>query len=91
MTLVEKLTKDIESIKVRNKRVESDKAWELSWTRKVVILILTYLVIVIFFFVSGLPEPFLNAIVPSLAFVLSTLTLNIIKNWWLKSFHTRNH
>lgn len=89
MTSIEKLTKDIEAIKVRNKRVEHDKAWEMSWTRKIVILLLTYVVIVIFFFFSSLPYPFLNAIVPSLAFFLSSLTLYVIKNWWLKSIHLK--
>ena len=31
------LEKEIESIKKRNKRVELDKAWETSWTRKICI------------------------------------------------------
>ena len=29
------LNKEIEEIKKRNKRVELDKAWETSWTRKI--------------------------------------------------------
>ena len=28
------LEKEIEQIKLRNKKVELDKAWETSWTRK---------------------------------------------------------
>ena len=35
-------------IKERNKRVELDKAWETSWTRKLCICILTYIVVVIY-------------------------------------------
>lgn len=35
------LNKEIEEIKKRNKRVELDKAWETSWTRKICICILT--------------------------------------------------
>jgi hypothetical protein len=79
-----KLEKDILKIKERNKRVELDKEWETSLTRKIAILILTYVVIVIMFIVIGLPSPFLNAIIPSIAFVLSTLTLNPIKRIWMK-------
>jgi len=79
-----KLEKDILKIKERNKRVELDKEWETSFTRKIAILILTYIVIVIVFIVIGLPSPFLNAIIPSIAFVLSTLTLNPIKKIWMK-------
>lgn len=87
MPTIEELQQEIEKIKERNKRVEADKAWETSWARKVVILVLTYLVIVIFFSFAKLPEPFLNAIVPALAFVLSTLTVPVIKKWWLSKFY----
>ena len=37
------LEKEIKQIKDRNKRVELDKSWETSWTRKLTIMILTYL------------------------------------------------
>ena len=83
MPSIEDLQKEIDEIKIRNKRVEADKAWETSWTRKLLVLILTYTVVVIFFFVAKLPEPFINAIVPSLAFVLSTLTVPAFKKWWM--------
>jgi len=84
MATIEELKKELDEIKTRNKRVEADKAWETSWTRKLLILVLTYIVIVIFFLVAKLPDPFANAVVPSVAFVLSTLTVPLFKNWWLK-------
>ena len=87
MTSIKKLEQEIKNIKLRNKRVETDKAWELSWTRKLLVLILTYIVIVVFFFTASLPDPFINAIVPSLAFVLSTLSIPFFKKWWIKNFH----
>ena len=77
------LKKEIEVIKQRNKRVEADKAWETSLSRKIIIAILTYIVIVIFFYFAGLPKPFTNSIVPALAFVVSTLTLPFFKKLWL--------
>jgi len=82
---VKNLEKEIESIKKRNVRVEADKAWETSWTRRILILVLTYIVIVIFFYFAGLQKPFLNSIVPALAFALSTLSLGYFKEIWLKS------
>lgn len=87
MPSLEELKNEIDEIKNRNKRVEADKAWETSWTRKILILALTYIVIVIFFFVAKLPDPFINAIVPSMAFVLSTLTIPVFKKWWLNKIH----
>lgn len=87
MTTLEELKSELEKIQARNNRVENDKAWETSWTRKLLILALTYILIVIFFFVSNLGNPFINAIVPTVGFFLSTLTVPVVKNWWLK--HTK--
>lgn len=84
MTSLEQLQQEIEEIKTRNKRVELDKAWETSWTRKLIVLLLTYVVVVAFFFAARLPDPFANAVVPSVAFVLSTLTIPLFKRWWMK-------
>jgi len=78
-----KLKNELELIKERNKRVELDKAWETSWTRKIIIAVLTYIVIVIFFYFAELPKPLINSIVPSLAFILSTLSLSFFKKIWV--------
>ncbi|MFH1917302.1 MAG: hypothetical protein ABIJ21_08635 [Nanoarchaeota archaeon] len=75
---------EIDEIQERNKRVELDKAWEVSLSRKITIAILTYIVVVIFFYFAGLPKPFVNSIVPALAFLLSTLTLPLFKKMWMK-------
>ncbi|MBT3731345.1 hypothetical protein HN840_03310 [archaeon] len=78
------MEKRIKKIERRNKRVEIDKAWETSFTRKVIIALLTYLVIVLFFFMADLPKPFVNSIVPTSGFVLSTLSLKYFKRFWIK-------
>jgi len=78
------IEKEILEIKERNARVEMDKAWETSGARKVLITILTYIVIVLFFFFAQLPKPFINAIVPTLGFLLSTLSISYFKKLWLK-------
>ena len=83
---IRNLELDIEEIKERNKRVELDKAWEISLSRKITIAILTYIVVVVFFYFAGLPKPFVNSIVPALAFLLSTLTLPLFKKMWIRSY-----
>jgi polyferredoxin len=80
----EQIEQEINQIKERNKKVELDKAWETSWTRRIIILVLTYLVIVLFLYMTKLPNPFLNAIVPAVAFTISTLSLPFFKKIWLK-------
>ena len=42
------LEKEIESIKKRNKRVELDKKWETSFTRRAFICVLTYIIVIIY-------------------------------------------
>jgi preprotein translocase subunit SecF len=78
-----KIEKRLTAIEDRNKKVELDKAWETSLSRKVIISILTYLTIVLFFCVAKLPKPFINSIVPTTGFVLSTLSLPYFKRIWI--------
>ena len=86
----QEIEKEIKNILERNKRVEGDKAWETSWTRKIIITVMTYIVIVVFFLISKLPKPFLNALVPALAFILSTLTVKLFKRIWLEKYYKKN-
>lgn len=81
------IEKEIKKIKKRNARVEADKAWETSNIRKALIAVLTYLVISIFFIFAGITNPFLNAIVPTLGFFLSTLALPFVKKIWIKKIY----
>ncbi|MEK6889569.1 MAG: hypothetical protein AABW82_02770 [Nanoarchaeota archaeon] len=75
----------INQILDRNRRVELDKAWESSKTRRLIISMMTYLIVVLFLFLIEAPKPFLNALVPTLGFILSTLTLSFFKRIWIKS------
>jgi hypothetical protein len=83
------LSQEIEKIKNRNLKVEIDKAWEISFFRKITIAILTYFVIVLFFQFANLSKPFINAIVPTLGFLLSTLSIPFFKNFWIKNIYKR--
>lgn len=83
------LEKEIELIKERNHRVEADKSWETSTTRKISVALLTYLVILVFFLIVKVKDPFLNAIVPTLGFLLSTLSLRFVERKWKERFNGR--
>ena len=84
MTSINDLEKEIFLIKNRNKKVEIDKAWETSWTRKLLLMIFTYLAISFYLRAINIDKPWLNAIVPSIGFLLSTLTLPYFKKIWEK-------
>jgi hypothetical protein len=85
MNKIEKLEKEIELIKRRNKRVEMDKAWESSWARKIIVTLFTYLAMGIYLQAINVLDPWLNAIVPAVAFMLSTLTLPFFKKVWMRN------
>lgn len=86
MANLQQLEKELNKIKERNKKVESDKAWEMSLARRALLTLFTYLAIGIYLKVINIPKPWLNAIVPAVAFMLSTLTLPFFKKLWLKFY-----
>ena len=80
---MEELREEIEQIKERNKRVEKDKAWETSWTRKICIMVLTYIVVVLYSFsISKISNIWLSSLVPVIGFTLSTLSINVVRKIW---------
>jgi len=74
--------KEIVKIQERNKKVELDKAWETSKTRKISIALLTYFVMVLVMYSLKMSSPFIGAIIPTLGFMLSTFSLDFIKAYW---------
>ncbi len=79
---LEKLEKRVSLIEERNKRVEKDKAWETSWLRRILIVVLTYIFAVLYLTIANTTNPFFGAVVPCAGFFLSTLTLRLIKEKW---------
>ena len=77
------IEKEIEQIEQRNKRVEQDKAWETSWTRRICIMILTYIVVIIYsYLIRRTNKIALSSLVPVIGFTLSTLSLKLIRRIW---------
>ncbi|MFH1221893.1 MAG: hypothetical protein V1492_02295 [Candidatus Micrarchaeota archaeon] len=89
MATLEQLEKEIAIIKQRNERVEADKSWETSYTRRGLLMIFTYLAIGFYLQAVAIPQPWLNAIVPSVAFMLSTLTIPFFKKVWLNQVYKK--
>ncbi len=77
----------LRKIEERNRKVEADKAWETSWARRGLLALFTYLAVGFYLQAINIQAPWLNAIVPAVAFMLSTLTMPFFKELWLK--HTR--
>ncbi len=81
--------KEIENIKKRNMKVEADKAWETSNTRRAIISAMTYLTVGLFLFYIKTPDPFIIALVPTIGYLLSTFTMPVLKKIWLDKIYKR--
>ena len=82
---MKELEEKIQKVEERNKRVEKDKAWETSMTRRICIMILTYIVVIIYSYtVREYDYILLSSLVPVIGFTLSTLSLKGIRNIWEK-------
>lgn len=78
-----------ETVEERNKRVEADKAWETSLTRRSIIALVTYLIVGFYLNLLNVDYAWLHAFVPPAAYVLSTLSLGFIKKIWIEKIHTK--
>ena len=79
----EQIEQELEQIAQRNKRVEADKAWETSKTRRGFIALATYIIAGVWLVVIRDSHPFLKALIPAAGYILSTMSLPVVKNWWV--------
>lgn len=86
MDKYQELENRLKKIEDRNIKVEQEKKWETSMVRKISIALITYFILALYFGLILKVDPWINAIVPTVGFLLSTLSLSIIKNVWLKYF-----
>lgn len=71
-------------IEERNRRVENDKAWEVSITRRALIALLTFALIGSYLTWLKVNRSWLHAMVPTVGFLLSTIVIHKIKQIWLR-------
>ncbi len=83
------LEQELQAVKDRNARVEADKAWETSWARILTIFFITYVFAAWWLSAIGAGRPFLNALVPTAGYLLSTQTIPPLKRWWVKNYLKR--
>ncbi len=87
-TITMDLEERIKKIEERNKKVELDKTWEMSWTRKIFIMLLTYIVVIVYsYLIRKYDTIILSSLVPVIGFVLSTLSLKFIRKIWEMNYN----
>lgn len=78
---------NLQALQQRNAKVEADKAWETSWTRKLIITALTYIIVASYLTILGMERVYLHALVPAGGYFLSTLSLPFFKQYWIKNIY----
>lgn len=87
---MDQLEQALLAIKERNERVEMQKAWETSPTRRFFIALVTYLTAYIFMrFMLGSSQPYFDAMVPTGGYLLSTFSLPVLRECWMKKYQER--
>ena len=85
---MENMNSRIQKIEERNKIVELDKRWETSITRRICIMILTYIIVVLYsILIKNTCNIFLSSLVPVIGYTLSTLSLKLIRKIWVKKIN----
>ncbi len=78
------IEQEIKNVQERNRRVELDKAWEVSMARRAIIMVFTYAVALVWLLIIRVEGAPLAALVPVLGYLLSTLSLPLLKRLWAK-------
>ncbi len=79
------IKEQLKKIEERNKKVELEKAWEGSLTRRVIIFVFTYIIAGIWLWMISESLFLLKAFVPVAGYILSTLSIPQIKKLWVNS------
>ncbi len=87
---IKKLRLEIDEIHARNRRVEADKAWELSYVRTGFIGLVTFLLVFVFLLLIHDERPLLNGVLATLGYLLSSQTYGILKRFWIKKLRVKN-
>lgn len=82
IAIIQRIEEQLETITTRNQRVEDDKAWETSFTRRLFLSLITYGCAYIVLQLIEVEQAHLIALVPTGGYWLSTLSMEPLKQLW---------
>lgn len=80
---------DLQALQQRNALVDENKAWETSWTRRLLIALMIYAVAGVYLSLLDAALPWLSALVPAGGYIFSTLSLPLAKTVWLEKVYRK--
>lgn len=86
------LQHEVNKLKKRNFEKDRGKEFESSYTRVLFLMAVTYWTLFGYMaLIIQSPNPFLDAIVPTVGFNISTWSLPYVKEWWIQARHYYVH
>lgn len=77
----------LQALEQRNHRVDLNKAWETSLTRRLTISLITYVFASLILIHLSTPNWPIASLIPVCGYWLSTLSLPLIRQAWEKNYH----
>jgi len=77
------------ALKARNTRVETEKAWEVSWTRRFSIAVVTFVITFAYMKLTKQEPLWLGSFVPAFGYLLSTVSIPYLKEFWINHCHNK--
>ncbi len=79
------LERELREISERHALAELDAAWTVSRTRKLLVFLFAYVFLAILLLVSGVKDPFVNALPPTAIFIAATIVLGFAREKWVRT------
>jgi hypothetical protein len=76
---------NLSTINERNRKVERDKLWEVSAARRGFIAFVTFLTVSLVLWLVGSRRPLIEACIPTIGYLLSCLSLPVVRRLWERS------
>ncbi len=80
---------EVQALKMRNAKVEADKAWETSITRRGVIASVTYIIVALWLAMLGVGHYMFHALVPVAAYLVAMASLPMLKKYWMDKIYQK--
>jgi hypothetical protein len=79
------------AIESRNANVTADKAWETSLLRRGAVSVITYFTCGFMLILLGSAAPWFYAFIPVVGYLMSTLTLPLLRRIWQRYVYENHH
>jgi hypothetical protein len=92
ITRLDQMQSEIHALQRRNFEKDRGKEFESSYTRVIFLMAVTYFTLLAYMaLVIQSNHPYLDAIVPTVGFNISTWSLPYVKEWWIQARHYYLH